>query len=47
MKELVWLQPGHSYFVNEHGRVVTNIAWDPERAYELLQEPDLSDFIVG
>jgi 4-hydroxyacetophenone monooxygenase len=46
MRRLIWEMEGRSYYVNEHGRVVTNIPWEAEDYLEMLREPSLNDYHI-
>jgi 4-hydroxyacetophenone monooxygenase len=46
MEDLVWLLEGGGYYV-DRGRVVVNYPWLPEDAFEMMREPNLSDYIFS
>lgn len=46
MKSLIWHSEGHGgYFVNEHGRVGTQMPWKADRFYELVRRSDPQNFL--
>jgi 4-hydroxyacetophenone monooxygenase len=45
-EKLVWDAPGHSYYINEHGRSGINLPWRSGQYHEWIRKPDLGDFNI-
>jgi 4-hydroxyacetophenone monooxygenase len=45
--DLIWTMPGHSYYVNAHGREGVNMPLDIAEYYRLLEQPNFAHFDFG
>jgi len=46
MRELIWEEQGHSYYVNAQGRSAVNMPWTTTEYHSMVRSPNLSDYVI-
>ncbi|MET0885155.1 MAG: NAD(P)/FAD-dependent oxidoreductase [Mycetocola sp.] len=47
LKGMLWTREGHSYYVNQNGRVTVNTPWTTEEYHGMVRTPNFDDYELG